>query len=271
MSCELCQKLFTSSAEYDEHFETTHGTVENKECVVCEVCGKSCVSQAILNIHMTSHTEESVQANSNYWDKSKKYECHICAKKFQTPSKLQRHMTVHRDILDPSEVPERPPKDFKYECEVCEKRVETPSKLVRHMRVHDKINSKYVGINQHRPHPCTDCSLRFWDSSKLERHKIIHSEDFERSTIQHSPERLFICVICLATSSVYEDCIQVWQAGLIINRLFNLFRFLFTAHERSSRRAKRKLRSILQALPKVISKALESSSSRSNSRGECNA
>lgn len=138
---------------------------------------------------------------------SKKHECHLCGKRFETPSKLQRHMIVHRDVLHPSIVPERPTKALKYICEICDKLVETPSKLQRHMRVHEK-NQKIYGINQHRPYPCSHCEMRFWDKVKLDRHLIIHSEAFQSSKIQHLDGHLFTCVICLQKVPDYEECMQ---------------------------------------------------------------
>lgn len=208
-SCH-CQALFDSLSDYNEHLKShqkEEKMVNDDKSRICVICQKFCVSQSILELHMSSHLHTE-QPYRSYGEK-RKHQCHICAKRFQVPSKLNRHMIVHRDVLDPSEVPERPPKDYKYECFFCSKRLETPSKLTRHLRVHDKNNSKFVGINQHRPLPCSECDLRFWDNTKLERHKVIHSEDFERSRIQHPADQYFTCAICLDRISDYDDCIQV--------------------------------------------------------------
>lgn len=145
---------------------------------------------------------------SSHSKSARKYACQLCSKRFETPSKVQRHMIVHRDVLDPSDVPQRPPKEYKYMCLVCEKLVETPSKLERHMRVHEKSGKLFDGINQHRPFACTHCEMRFWDKVKLERHLIIHSEAFENSKIQHPDGHLFTCVICLLKIPSYEECMQ---------------------------------------------------------------
>lgn len=186
--CFYCDEYIETENELAEHIAIFHAEEEE----VSEVQAEQTV-------------ERSTRSN-------KRHECHICAKRFETPSKLHRHMSVHRDVLDPSELPPVMPKDYKHSCHVCGKRVETPSKLQRHLRVHDKNAMTYSGINQHRPFACPDCDLRFWTEIKQERHMIIHSLAVEQSVIHHPEGYMFTCVICLHKLPDYEECIEHMKA-----------------------------------------------------------
>jgi DNA-directed RNA polymerase subunit RPC12/RpoP len=103
-SCRLCQNLFVNSQQLALH---------------------------VINCKQAS--SESIVQNSK-----RKFECHVCGKKFESLWKTRRHFLVHKDIIDPAELPKISHKEYKYECQECGKRVETPSKLQRHMSVHDK-------------------------------------------------------------------------------------------------------------------------------------
>lgn len=196
ISCPFCGEACESTSDLSDHIEDSHQTYE---------AGDNAEGS---RQHHEATSEHSFQGNNqSALTSSRKYECFVCAKRFETPSKVKRHLIVHRDVLDAEKLPAQPVKDYKYECEYCAKRVETPSKLLRHLRVHEKQNKVYTGINQHRPVQCNDCHLRFWDAVRLERHQVIHSDDFERSKIVHPEGFLFTCVICLHKLPSFEECI----------------------------------------------------------------
>lgn len=210
LSCKFCRESFQLSDELVDHIYTNHRIEEEADfeaasTFACHICNQRFTTLDNLENHI-SYSHHVVEYGGDL-KKLKNNECFICGKKFPSPSKLSRHMIVHRDLIDPSEIPERPRRELKYQCMVCEKRVETPSKLKRHLSVHNK-SGKYNGINQHRPFPCNYCELRFWDGIKLERHQVIHSEAFERSALHHPANHMFTCVICLAKLSDYDDCIE---------------------------------------------------------------
>lgn len=194
ISCPFCYESYDSSG-LSEHIRVNHQQHEKTD--------------ELKFIIRKEKTEQPLQATIQSASNTKrKYECFVCDKRFVNPSKLQRHLIVHRDILYPDEPVKRPVKAFKHECEACGKRVETPSKLQRHLRVHDKQSKAYLGINQHRPIECPDCNLRFWDNVKMQRHQVIHSEAFEQSKISHPEGFLFTCVICLEKVPSFEECID---------------------------------------------------------------
>lgn len=79
------------------------------------LCGSQLSDEATLtnveqeNLMQTHHQMiQKVSVKS-----SRKYQCTICLKLFESPSKVQRHLSVHRDVLDPSDIPKRPQKEFK--------------------------------------------------------------------------------------------------------------------------------------------------------------
>lgn len=207
--CTFCGESFESSDELSKHVLGNHRaeveeSLTTDDFFECWMCEKVFKSQAILDVHLKSHVNNAAMKKTA----AKKHGCDICSKFFETPSKLLRHMSVHRDVLEPEDLPPQKPKQFHYACSVCEKPIETPSKLERHMRVHDDKNKLYTGINQHRPHACLHCDQRFWDAVKLERHSILHSEDLNMSKINHPLGHMFTCVICLTQIPDFEDCIN---------------------------------------------------------------
>lgn len=179
--CSKCEKIFNSSEELINHISNFH---DNQE-----VTSTPCIKKPKMK-------------------SARKHSCQICDKKFETPAKVKRHMNVHRDILSPKDLPEKPKKYYNHSCDICHKKVETPSKLERHKRTHDKSSRIYNGINIQRPFGCNKCDLRFWDEVKLEKHQIIHSEDLKNSKINHPIDHNFICVICTEKIRDYDDLME---------------------------------------------------------------
>lgn len=142
-------------------------------------------------------SESNVKSYRVVSDSSKRrHECTVCGKRFETPSKVKRHLHVHRDILKTENLLEIPKKYLNHVCGICDKKVETPSKLQRHMRIHDKNSRFDSGVNVVRPHKCAKCKLRFWNKNQLERHQIVHSKALKDSIVQHPIDHTFTCVIC---------------------------------------------------------------------------
>lgn len=148
--------------EEEEEEVITEEVDEPKEFFACPICQSIFTSSQDLTLHVIhSHqtTEEKAEAKKSS-SSGKKFECHVCCKKFESPWKVKRHLLVHKDVLAPSELPKFPPREYKHECPECGKRVETPSKLLRHMAVHDKKTRLSNGVNQHRPLACSECPQR---------------------------------------------------------------------------------------------------------------
>ncbi|KAG5669331.1 hypothetical protein PVAND_017219 [Polypedilum vanderplanki] len=200
---EIQNENFETQSE--ENFNEAQPELEIFSCPICQNVFESSEKLALHVINSHQVTEVETKPISAPSSGGRKYECHICNKMFTSPWKLRRHFLVHKDLLDPSELPKMAPKIYKHECPECGKRVETPSKLQRHMSVHDKKN-RYAGVNQDRPVACNECPQRFRDKVKLERHQFLHTDEFEKSKIQHPKGHTFTCVICLAQLPSYDEC-----------------------------------------------------------------
>lgn len=144
--------------------------------------------------------------------KNRKWTCPVCGKLWVTPSKLKRHMSVHRheklaakvEKKKPSfasSIYETPKRNQEVQCPICFLLVESNAKLPQHMLIHikteprtepkqepqeapnssdstliaHKIGSKYI---------CTVCGLTLSSPAKLTNH--MKSQHMRRVSIIHS-------------------------------------------------------------------------------------
>jgi hypothetical protein len=107
---------------------------------VCRFCGKRCVCQSALDVHMRVHSGE------------KPFPCKLCTRRFSRKSHLKVHQRVHSG--------EKP-----FRCDICGKSFSQMSNLRAHSRVH----------TGERPFPCGHCDKTFAVSSSLKSHMRIHT------------------------------------------------------------------------------------------------
>ena len=228
MSCPFCLKCFVNATNLAKHVVEQHGNKKSQKTLKklprvyqCQDCDKICVSPSKLERHMNIHIKGKFKGDNaknarKVEQKPRRFACSVCNKFFESPSKVQRHMSVHKNENDQdldtimkdgitTEVRVPRSNNYKYECKFCGKKVESPSKLERHMNVHDPNRRENRGVNKFRPYGCDNCPLRFWDELAMERHMIIHSEAVVESKIEHPEDHHFVCVICLATTTQYDD------------------------------------------------------------------
>ena len=89
---------------------------------------------------------------------AKEIPCPLCPKVFLAPSKLRRHMLVHRD--------EKP-----YMCEQCDKTFSLANHIKLNMRVHAHVHSG------EKPYKCKQCGKSFSQVCDLKKHILVHSGD----------------------------------------------------------------------------------------------
>ncbi|KAM3955725.1 uncharacterized protein ACR2FA_010363 [Aphomia sociella] len=148
--CDECNRDFANERSYALHYQRVHLGIKGKPSssksfnspVVCEVCGKECISKSTLVYHQRIHTGE------------KPYHCTECPKKFSVQQRLQIHLRTHTG--------ERP-----YQCTLCPKAFKHKAALNRHDRVHTGA----------KPYTCQHCGKSFSQSNSMKVHiKTVHQK-----------------------------------------------------------------------------------------------
>lgn len=140
--------------------------------------------------------------------KMPRYSCPICDKRWVTPSKLKRHMSVHRNEIQTKEAPkvelkrssistltffEPPKKEPEVQCPICFLAIESQSALGQHMNTHVK-NAKPeplpVALKIGARYICVVCGSESPSPAKLNSHmKAKHmpkNTDFRRRLNSHT-------------------------------------------------------------------------------------
>lgn len=162
--CDECPKTFSTEHKLKLH-KKTHIPEDNRKKWLCQLCGKSLLSQAGYNSHLAVHNDE------------KKFECQTCNKKFLAKHQLLVHIRSH--------VGQRP-----YQCKVCGDSFILMNHLRNHMIKHSEekkfecelcgVTMKYRNNLRHhmknvhwgiRNYPCDECDDKFYTSSLLRLHK----------------------------------------------------------------------------------------------------
>lgn len=103
--CTVCDSESNSTAKLQSHMKSHmrksllvpifNGSIK-KPSHVCPYCSQSCFNSASLQRHINTHIQSKKLKRRS---RPRNHACQHCEKRFETPSKLLRHQTVHRDIL----------------------------------------------------------------------------------------------------------------------------------------------------------------------------
>ena len=113
LKCKVCPEVFSSVLSLKAHL-TIH---DPSRPFPCTICGMKCKTPGNMRQHMRAHTatpnlccpycdkrfhltvyfEEHLLQHHKHWDaeSTEEHVCKYCPKKFLSPSKLSRHMSVH--------------------------------------------------------------------------------------------------------------------------------------------------------------------------------
>lgn len=116
--CSQCGKNFKTKHDLKQH-EPTHESYENRERVVCPLCGKT----LLRSCYDTYHKKHGCPALGE----QPRVQCSQCSATFKTKMFLQRHMKRAHS----SNATERP-----FLCQVCGKGFKAPGDLQFHVRIH---------------------------------------------------------------------------------------------------------------------------------------
>lgn len=142
--CSICPKSFTSAAELQNHYFTSHNDIEHsdpskKKIFQCPECEKQFPCLSNLQGHMRIHTHGT------------RYTCTECSKEFALARNLNIHMRSHSG--------EKP-----YECPICQKRFARKENRKAHIKSHSGV----------KPFMCPHCGKYFSRKSHVKEHMKVH-------------------------------------------------------------------------------------------------
>ncbi|KAH9632422.1 hypothetical protein HF086_010815 [Spodoptera exigua] len=146
--CELCNKVFTTQAHYENHIQKHSAKLKlhtKLHAQTCSFCEKECVNDNELSLHVNKiHLQ------------IKPYSCDMCDRQFYTENNLKCHKKVHS----------MPSKET---CEFCNKTLKSRKQLVIHVR-------KHIGV---KPFGCQICGQFFYSALKVRKHmRLSHGGNF---------------------------------------------------------------------------------------------
>ncbi|CAG9772884.1 unnamed protein product [Ceutorhynchus assimilis] len=148
MECEVCLQQFEDVNAFVMHTKSTHRDYKLFACP----CKQRFYTLGSLKAHYQRHTPE----------KSKKFTCDLCGKRFARHNSLTIHRRSHT-----SKTP--------YTCEICHKKLSGSHSLGNHLKIH----------KGEKKHNCAICGSTFIHRFSLTAHMRIHTG-----------EKPFACNIC---------------------------------------------------------------------------
>ena len=103
--CDKCGLCFQDPAAFMEHQVSKHptyGIYGSASSLCCNICGKKCLSQRVLDKHVKSHEEMLKEADVTVakvtdvgLTDEKRFSCDSCPRKYKTLKQLQDHALKH--------------------------------------------------------------------------------------------------------------------------------------------------------------------------------
>ena len=96
-----------------------------------------------------------------------RYKCPICNRLWVTPSKLERHMSVHRKN---EKLEEENTKFPEVQCPICFEALESQIDLKHHMKTHQRLVEAPKATRNGKKYICSVCESSFTSPAKLQSH-----------------------------------------------------------------------------------------------------
>ena len=146
-TCHICGQVFRSNqrAGFNRHVETHSMDGKQKPSFQCEQCPKAFFFETDFKAHLT-HTTHS----------GKVYPCTICDYKANKECSLKAHLVQRHSSVRP------------FECEICGKGFSNIRYFHKHQAVHETV----------RKYECYVCSKKFKTSKHLGVHVKIHRQEY---------------------------------------------------------------------------------------------
>jgi KRAB domain-containing zinc finger protein len=172
--CVKCGKRF-AMLHYLKAHEESHVPKEDREKLICDVCGQSFTTKRGLDLHgiRVHHPDKLI---------GKWKECKICDKKYLIQTHLDVHMMRHHG------------KEKKIVCELCGLKFVNMCSLRKHSYAHLPPDQ--------RPFKCTHCPMDFRHSGNLFRHvEKDHPEEVtptepKSKPIEYTCKQMYPCPVC---------------------------------------------------------------------------
>ncbi|XP_067642343.1 zinc finger protein 431-like [Eurosta solidaginis] len=166
--CNICGKTFVSQSILSSHTKYHQRKVANIKSDACQICGKRFSTQHYLRLHMNVHRNER-----------ELHQCNYCDKIYISKIALENHIRLHKgetikcdqcgkQFVRPYELNVHMrfhTRDYPFKCEVCEKKFAIKGHLRTHMWKHQGLKLQ-----------CEECGKLFTSTKALQEHSFVHSE-----------------------------------------------------------------------------------------------
>ena len=136
--CDICSKMFYSSAEVAKHKRYVHPAPEDVDKYKCPHCPRTFSRIDNFKSHMECHDK----------NRERLFVCHVCGSKLYTSSSLKSHLRTHT-------------RERAFKCQVCDKSFIEKKHLTNHARLH----------TGETPWKCDICQMGFAQQAGLYWHK----------------------------------------------------------------------------------------------------